>query len=358
MRHNSNLLTGRIGATQQLGQPLEPSPPVRCRTRSPRQLRSRLSTRVALNTCRRPTFQLLTTATRRLHAAKGPGSGMAAGFTCGVARLGQRCRAALLGPVDRAPRTERRTEHQDRAPDQRRTEHRYRAARLRRSPRPPMPRPRQPPRRPGECAGGAAALFLDRHIAFPAQRPAPARTPTSRSAGADGTLPELERLRGELTESTGQRALRRCPARYRVPELRRRVSVQGARLRAALDAQAAVERAGAIPSSHGHRAGEGHAADRDGRGLPPSGAGRIRPQPRLPWPGRPPAEARKADEVRLSLLLETLGGARPGCAGSWHRRRRAAAGRSDRRRAGRPDELGCRRVGRARRAAVGCRRRT
>src|ERR687895_614886 len=84
----------------------------------------------------------------------------------------------------------------------------------------------------------------------------------------DKLTTELERLRGELTEARAQARMAGQQRDHEYQQLRRRVSEQGAKLRAARDAQAAA--------------------------------------------GQAAREARKADEVRLSLLIDTLGGALTG----------------------------------------------
>ena len=122
---------------------------------------------------------------------------------------------------------------------------------------------------------------------------------------------ELERLRGELTES---RSLERTAGAQREVEyqqLRRRVSEQGAKLRTALDALAVAERstedvrrsaAAELADLRAQRDRERQRADAERRRADAAAA-------EVAAARQAAREARKADEVRLSLLLDTLGGA-------------------------------------------------
>ncbi|MCO1655851.1 NYN domain-containing protein [Pseudonocardia humida] len=122
---------------------------------------------------------------------------------------------------------------------------------------------------------------------------------------------ELERLRGELGESRSRERSAGAQREHEYQQLRRRVSEQGARLRSALDARAQAERtveevrraAGAELSevrSQLERERERAAAERRRADRAAAEVAAARQAAR---------EARKADEVRLSLLLDTLGGA-------------------------------------------------
>src|SRR5918999_3400709 len=122
---------------------------------------------------------------------------------------------------------------------------------------------------------------------------------------------ELERLRGELTEARAQARTAGQHRDHEYQQLRRRVSEQGATLRAARDAQAAAEQA--VEELH-------RSAERD---LAAATAERDRERARAEAERRradraaaevaaarqAAREARKADEMRLSLLMDTLGGA-------------------------------------------------
>jgi predicted RNA-binding protein with PIN domain len=122
---------------------------------------------------------------------------------------------------------------------------------------------------------------------------------------------ELERLRGELTEA---RAQARTAGEHRDAEyqqLRRRVSEQGARLRAALDARAAQEEAvaelrratdGELDAVRAERDRERARAEAERRRA-------DRAAVEVAAARQAAREARQADEVRLALLVDTLGGA-------------------------------------------------
>jgi hypothetical protein len=134
-------------------------------------------------------------------------------------------------------------------------------------------------------------------------------------ARVDKLTSELERLRAELADA---RAAARFAGQERDAEyqqLRRRVSDQGARLRAALDGRAAAEqgaRGAAGVRGHGPGRRSPPSATGSASARRPSGAGRPTPSPRSRRPGRPAREARQSDEVRLGLLLDTVGGALAG----------------------------------------------
>lgn len=122
---------------------------------------------------------------------------------------------------------------------------------------------------------------------------------------------ELERLRGELAEarSEARSVDDRRDAEYQ--QLRRRVSEQGARLRAALDAQAAAERAAAalgrvveqdLAEVRAERDRERDRADGERRRADAAAE-------EVAAARQAAREARQADEVRLGLLIDTLAGA-------------------------------------------------
>lgn len=125
---------------------------------------------------------------------------------------------------------------------------------------------------------------------------------------------ELERMRNELTEAREQA---RTAAQHRDAEyqqLRRRVGEQGARLRAATDARTELEetvarlRAGTderLDEALAERDRESERAERERRRA--EGAAREVAAAR-----QAAREARQGDEVRLGLLLDTLGGAADG----------------------------------------------
>lgn len=133
-------------------------------------------------------------------------------------------------------------------------------------------------------------------------------------ARVDKLTTELERLRGELVDA---RAAARSAGREREAEyqqLRRRVGEQGARLRAALDGQAAAERA--VQDLRAAAAADlaGVVAERD-RERERADAERRRAGDaavEVAAARQAAREARRADEVRLGLLLDTVGGALSG----------------------------------------------
>ena len=122
---------------------------------------------------------------------------------------------------------------------------------------------------------------------------------------------ELERLRGELTEARG---MARTAGEHRDAEyqqLRRRVSEQGAKLRAALDAGAAGEEAVAEMRRAADAELAAARAERDReRGRAEAERRRAdRAAVEVAAARQAAKEARQADEMRLSLLVDTLGGA-------------------------------------------------
>ncbi|WP_214368537.1 NYN domain-containing protein [Pseudonocardia sp. H11422] len=122
---------------------------------------------------------------------------------------------------------------------------------------------------------------------------------------------ELERLRAELAEAREQArsADQRRDAEF--AQLRRRVSEQGAKLRAANDARAAAEHAvhdlrraaeEELAAALAERDRERERADEERRRA-------ARAATEVASARQAAREARQADEVRLGLLVETLGGA-------------------------------------------------
>ncbi|WP_300018705.1 NYN domain-containing protein [Pseudonocardia sp.] len=127
----------------------------------------------------------------------------------------------------------------------------------------------------------------------------------------DKLTAELERLRGELGEVREQArtAVEHRDAEYQ--QLRRRVSEQGATLRAALDGRAAAEeeladqrRAAAadLADAHAERDRERERAEAERRRADRAGT-------EVAAARQAAREARRSDEVRLGLLVDTLGGA-------------------------------------------------
>ncbi len=122
---------------------------------------------------------------------------------------------------------------------------------------------------------------------------------------------ELERLRGELTEARDQA---RTAAQYREDEcqkLRRTVSDQGARLRASTEAQTELERTvDRLRSGSDERVDEARAeCERLRDALEQERRKSERAAREVASARHAAREARQGDEVRLSLLLDTLGGA-------------------------------------------------
>jgi predicted RNA-binding protein with PIN domain len=125
---------------------------------------------------------------------------------------------------------------------------------------------------------------------------------------------ELDRLRAELTEARAQarEAGEQRDAEYQ--QLRRRVSDQGTRLRAAVDARAEAEQVAAElrRSAESELAAARAERDRE-RGRAEAERRRAdRAAAEVAAARQAAREARKADEVRLELLIDTLGGALTG----------------------------------------------
>lgn len=122
---------------------------------------------------------------------------------------------------------------------------------------------------------------------------------------------ELERLRGELTESRGQARTAGEHRDVEYQQLRRRVSEQGATLRAALDARTAADQAvedvrraadAELTVARADRDRERVRAETERRRADGAAA-------EVAAARQAAREARQADEVRLALLVDTLGGA-------------------------------------------------
>jgi predicted RNA-binding protein with PIN domain len=130
----------------------------------------------------------------------------------------------------------------------------------------------------------------------------------------DKLTTELERLRGELTEARAQARTAGQQRDHEYQQLRRRVSEQGATLRAARDAQAAAEQAVQDLRLAAERDLAAAVAERD-RARERADAERRRADraaAEVAAARQAAREARKADEVRLELLMDTLGGALSG----------------------------------------------
>ncbi|MDT7650824.1 MAG: hypothetical protein QOI36_2230 [Pseudonocardiales bacterium] len=122
---------------------------------------------------------------------------------------------------------------------------------------------------------------------------------------------ELDRLRGELTEARAQARLAGEQRDAEYQQLRRRVSEQGAKLRAAVDGRVAAEQAAEElrRSAESDLAAARAERDRE-RGRAEVERRRAdRAAAEVAAARQAAREARKADEVRLELLIETLGGA-------------------------------------------------
>jgi predicted RNA-binding protein with PIN domain len=133
-------------------------------------------------------------------------------------------------------------------------------------------------------------------------------------ARVDKLTVELERLRGELAEARSHARSADHQRDTEFSRLRRRVSEQGARLRAALDDRAAAEAAVAVVRREAAEELAATRAERD-RERDRADAERRRADRaagEVAAARQAAREARQADEVRLGLLVETLGGALAG----------------------------------------------
>ncbi len=133
-------------------------------------------------------------------------------------------------------------------------------------------------------------------------------------ARVDKLTSELERLRAELADA---RAAARFAGQERDAEyqqLRRRVSDQGARLRAALDGRAAAERAleELRVSAETDRAAVAAERDRERKRAEAERRRAADAVAEVAAARQAAREARQSDEVRLGLLLDTVGGALAG----------------------------------------------
>jgi predicted RNA-binding protein with PIN domain len=184
--------------------------------------------------------------------------------------------------------------------------------------------------RPGELttaaddplmAAAAALLNDDRDaaeaVAAAARRGEAGELRAERDAAlsrVDKLTTELERLRGELTEARAQARTAGQQRDHEYQQLRRRVSEQGAKLRAAHDAQAAAEKVVEELRRSTERDLAAVVAERD-RERERAEAERRRADraaAEVAAARQAAREARKADEVRLALLMDTLGGALTG----------------------------------------------
>jgi predicted RNA-binding protein with PIN domain len=133
-------------------------------------------------------------------------------------------------------------------------------------------------------------------------------------ARVDKLTVELERLRGELADA---RASARSVGHERdleYQQLRRRVGEQGARLRAALDARAAAERAleQQREAAAADLAAALEARDRERERAEAERRRAADAVAEVAAARQAAREARRSDEVRLGLLLDTVGGALAG----------------------------------------------
>jgi predicted RNA-binding protein with PIN domain len=127
----------------------------------------------------------------------------------------------------------------------------------------------------------------------------------------DKLTAELERLRGELTEARAQAREAGQQRETEFLQLRRRLSEQGAGLRAALDARAAAEEqmAALRTDTEARLAAAAAECDRE-RGRAEAERRRAdRAATEVAAARQAAREARQADETRLALLVDTLGGA-------------------------------------------------
>ncbi|GAA1301454.1 NYN domain-containing protein [Pseudonocardia xinjiangensis] len=127
----------------------------------------------------------------------------------------------------------------------------------------------------------------------------------------DKLTAELDRLRAELTEARAQARVAGEQRDAEYQQLRRRVSEQGARLRAAIDGQVAAEQSAADLRRAAESELAAARAERDReRGRAEAERRRAdRASAEVAAARQAAREARKADEVRLELLIDTLGGA-------------------------------------------------
>jgi predicted RNA-binding protein with PIN domain len=127
----------------------------------------------------------------------------------------------------------------------------------------------------------------------------------------DKLTAELERLRGELTEARGQAREAGQHREVEFLQLRRRLSEQGATLRSALDGRAAAEaQMTALRTETAMRLAAADATCERERTRAEAERRRAdRAATEVAAARQAAREARQADETRLSLLVDTLGGA-------------------------------------------------
>ena len=130
-------------------------------------------------------------------------------------------------------------------------------------------------------------------------------------AKVDKVTAELERARAELAEEREQAQARVADREAEYQQMRRRVSEQGARLRAALDARGELEAEVArLRAGADDRLAEARAACETERERAEREHHRAEAAAREVAAARQAArDARRGDEVRLELLLDTVGGA-------------------------------------------------
>ncbi|MCW0213275.1 MAG: NYN domain-containing protein [Pseudonocardia sp.] len=128
---------------------------------------------------------------------------------------------------------------------------------------------------------------------------------------ADKLTVELERMRAELAEAREQTRTALAERETEYQKLRRKVSEQGTALRAAAEARSAAERTIALLRSGADERLAEIVAERDRERERAEHEHRraTRAQTEVAAARQAAKEARQGDEVRLGLLLDTLGGA-------------------------------------------------
>jgi predicted RNA-binding protein with PIN domain len=127
----------------------------------------------------------------------------------------------------------------------------------------------------------------------------------------DKLTTEMERLRGELTEARAQTRETGQQREAEFLQLRRRLSEQGATLRAALDARVAAEAqmATLLAETAKRLAAADATCERERVRAEAERQRADRAATQVAAARQAAREARQADETRLSLLVDTLGGA-------------------------------------------------
>ncbi|HEY0815852.1 MAG TPA: NYN domain-containing protein [Pseudonocardia sp.] len=127
----------------------------------------------------------------------------------------------------------------------------------------------------------------------------------------DKLTAEMERLRGELTEARAQTREAGQQREAEFLQLRRRISEQGATLRAALDARSTAEaQMAALRAETAKRLAAADATcEREHRRAETERQRAERAAMEVAAARQAAREARQADETRLALLVDTLGGA-------------------------------------------------